>query len=253
MDVDTEWRYSHLDTAAGNGSAAPLTPFLSSEAPLRRIFALLLVTPLLANCTESVTPVSPSGRTHTPVHSDVVPESPLGDASAEATLGEGWTQSTADNWTLDEWSAQQPLAEAQAQSASTDAEVQSAPGAAEVMMYFGNPEAGTAYPSGVHDASFHGRDRVIPGAVAVDVGQKITFRVYPGHRVAIYKPGTRPEDITVVPGSNFVLDGTNRLALQAAPVPQLSIAIHKPGTYLVICAVTRHFVSANMYGWIHVR
>ncbi|HET7461655.1 MAG TPA: hypothetical protein VFJ82_10410 [Longimicrobium sp.] len=217
---------------------------------MRRIFALLLVTPLLANCTESATPVSPSGRTHTTVKADASTES-LGDASALATLGDGWTESENDNWTLDDWTAQQPLADAQVQSA--DAQVLSSPSAPEVMMYFGNPDAGTSYPSGQHDASFHGRDRVIPGAVAVDVGQKITFRVFPGHRVAIYKPGTRPEDIKVVPGSTFVLDGTNRLALQASPVPQLSIAIHKPGTYLVICAVTRHFVAANMYGWIHVR
>ncbi|HET7232821.1 MAG TPA: hypothetical protein VFJ16_22615 [Longimicrobium sp.] len=202
---------------------------------MRRIFALLLVTPLLANCSESTTPVAPSG------HGRTLVESPADDAATVATLDAGWAESQDDNWTLDEWLAQ-PLG---------DMQVQSAPGAGAVM-FFGDPKVGTDFPPGVHDESYHGRDRVIPGTVVVNVGDKVTFRVFPGHRVAIYKPGTRPEDLVVGPGP-FVLDPTNRLALQAAPVPQLSIAIHKPGRYLVICAVTRHFVDANMYGWVIVR
>ncbi|HEX6747854.1 MAG TPA: hypothetical protein VF092_11225 [Longimicrobium sp.] len=195
---------------------------------MRRIFALLLVTPLLANCSESVTPVAPSG----PVH-DLV-QSPLDD---------GWTDSPADDWTLDAWLAQAP---------SEESPLQSAPGAG-ALMFFGHPTVGTAYPPGVHDESFHGRDRVIPGAVAINAGDKVTFRVFPGHRVAIYKPGTRPEDLVVIPGFPFVVDPTNRLAIQAAPVPVLSFTFHNPGTYLVICATTPHFVNANMYGWVHVR
>ena len=36
-----------------------------------------------------------------------------------------------------------------------------------------------------------------PGTVVIDAGQTVTFRVYPGHRVAIYKPGVRPEDVVL--------------------------------------------------------
>lgn len=202
---------------------------------MRRILALLLVTPLLANCSESATPLTPSGRTNP------LAQSPRADVSTEFPLEAGWTDSALDNWTLEDWTAQ-PFG---------DAQIQSAPGATDVTMFFGNPKTGTDYPPG-HDASFHARDNIIPGSVAIDVGQKLTFVVFPGHRVAIYKPGTRPQDIAVGPGP-FVLDPTNRLALQAAPVPQLSITFHQPGKYLVICAVTRHFVDAKMYGWVHVR
>jgi len=197
---------------------------------MRRFLALLLVTPLLASCSDSVAPVAPR---------DAVPrleESPLGEWESPpggSPLGE---------WVLGEGVS--PLGE-------STLEVQGAPSSGAEML-FGNTLAGTSYPPGVHDQSFHGRDRVIPGTVVIDAGQKVTFRVNPGHRVAIYKPGTRPEDIAVGPGF-FVLDPTNRLALQAAPVPVLSLTFHNPGRYLVICAVTRHFVEANMYGWVIVR
>jgi plastocyanin len=120
-------------------------------------------------------------------------------------------------------------------------------------MEFGNPGAGTTFPPGAHDASFHGRDRVIPGTVVVDVGQPVTFRVYPGHRVAIYKPGKRPEDVSPNNPGPFVLDPVQRLALQAAPIPVISFTFIAPGRYLVICAVKSHFFIANMYGWVIVR
>jgi len=195
---------------------------------LRRIFALLLVTPLLANCSDPATPVSPSGAVLTR------DESPIGNS----------TESTPDDWTLDDWTlAAAPLAESQ---------VQSAPGSGAVME-FGNPDAGSSFsPPGAHDQSFHSRDRINPGAVVIDAGQKVTFKINPGHRVAIYKDGTRPEDIN--PGTgNFVLDPTNRLFLQGTLVPSLSFTFNQPGHYLVICAVRRHFVEANMWGWVIVR
>jgi plastocyanin len=214
---------------------APFPPFpfaaphhsLSPEATLRRIFALLLVTPLLANCSESVTPMAPAGPAHT---------------LEESSLN-GWTESSLDAWTLEDWTL--------GESTPAESPLQVAPGSG-ALMEFGNPQAGTPYPPQVHDQSLHGKDRVIPGTVVIDAGQKVTFRVYSGHRVAIYKSGTRPEDITVGPGP-FVLDPTNRMALQAAPVPSLSWTFAQPGRYLVICAITRHFVVAKMYGWVIVR
>jgi plastocyanin len=194
---------------------------------MRRFIAILLVTPFLTNCSESVTPVAPSGAAFT------LEESPLGEW--ESPLGVG------------DW--EYPLGESPEEA---PVQVLSAPESGAVME-FGNPDAGTHFsPPGVHDQSFHSRDRVNPGAVVIDAGQKVTFIVNPGHRVAIYKDGTRPEDINPGTGT-FVLDPRNRMVIQSAPVPVLSFTFHHPGHYLVICAVRRHFVEANMWAWVHVR
>jgi plastocyanin len=120
------------------------------------------------------------------------------------------------------------------------------------VMVFGNPDAGTPYPPQSHDQSLHGKDRVIPGTVVISAGGTVTFKVHPGHRVAVYDDGTRPEDIIVTPAS-FVLDPTNRLWLQPTAGPTFSYTFTEPGRYLVICAARRHFVVANMYGWVIVR
>jgi plastocyanin len=205
---------------------------------MRRLFACLLVTPLLASCSDSATPVA------SPADGLAREESPLVVASPDESL-QGWTleDSPAQEWTLEDWTL--------GQSPVEESVLQGAP-ATGALMLFGNPGAGTDYPPGAHDASFHGKDRVIPGTVVIDAGQKVTFRVYPGHRVGIYKDGVRPEDIN--PGTGpFILDPTNRLALQGVPVPTITFTFHNPGRYLVICAARRHFVEANMYGWVIVR
>jgi hypothetical protein len=206
---------------------------------MRRVFALLLLPPLLASCSDSVTPVAPSGAA---VRHD---ESPIMESAAA-----NWTldESSVDSWTLDDWTA--GGAATLEASAPT---LQSAPGSGAVMD-FGNPGNGSPFPPAVHDRSYHGRDRVIPGTVVIDAGQAVTFNVYPGHRVAIYRPGKRPEDVNVnyFPGP-FVLDPVQRLALQGAPVPQVALTFNIPGRYLVICALKSHFVLANMYGWVIVR
>src|SRR6185436_9536912 len=92
---------------------------------MRRFLALLLVPPLLASCSDSVTPVAPSG----PARAREV--SPLDEASLNA----GWTNSELDNWTPDDWTlaGSQQLAESP---------LQSAPGTDAVML-FGNPNLGT--------------------------------------------------------------------------------------------------------------
>lgn len=164
---------------------------------MRRALALLLVTPLLANCAESATPVTPSDAVH---------------------------------------------AKGGAHGPSSPA-----------VMVLGNPNVGTGYsPGSGHDASWHADDRMRPGTVVIDAGESVTFQVYPGHRVAIYDDGTRPEDIQPNPGP-FVLDPVNRLAIQGAPTPTYSYTFNEPGRYLVICAIARHFFEANMYGWVIVR
>ncbi len=192
---------------------------------MRRVFALLLLTPLLANCSDSAMPVAPAGA--------VLSE---GDVPTEVE----WP--VEENW----WTPGDVLS-----LPEEGISAQAAPGTG-VVMVFGNPGAGTNYPPGVHDQSFHGKDRVIPGTVVIDAGQNVLFGVYAGHRVAIYKDGVRPEDITGNNPGPFVLDATNRLALQAAPGNPV-FTFHVPGRYLVICAVKTHFFNANMYGWVIVR
>ena len=183
---------------------------------MRRLFVLLLLTPLLANCSDSATPVAPAG----------------------AMLTEG-------DWPTEEgWIAQGELL------VEDEFSVQSAN--APKVMVFGNPDAGTNYPPGVHDQSFHAKDRIIPGTVVIDAGETVTFQVFPAHRVAIYDDGMRPEDIQRTPG-HWLLYPTGRLFLQPAPVPQFTLKFVRPGKYLVICAINSHFFEANMWGWVIVR
>jgi hypothetical protein len=98
----------------------------------------------------------------------------------------------------------------------------------------------------------------------------VTFQIGPFHQVAVYQPGTKPGDIEVSPATlqplivgpvfipNFIInDPDGRLALgppvSFAPQQWTSPPLTQPGTYLVICTVTPHFVEANMYGWIIVK
>jgi plastocyanin len=199
---------------------------LFPETKMRRVFALLLLTPLLANCSDSAMPVAPAG----------------------AVLSEG------DVPTEVEWPAEENWWTPEDMISLPDEEISTlAAPATNVVMTFGNPDAGTAYPPGTHDASFHGKDRVIPGTVVIDAGQTVKFMVLTNHRVAIYKPGVRPEDITATnPGPFILTPSTGRLALQAAPGNPV-FQFNVPGRYLVICAVKNHFFVANMYGWVIVR
>lgn len=197
---------------------------------MRRIFALLLLTPLLVNCSDQATPVAPAGA--------VLSE---GDVPTEPEVPTEWEVLTDEPWITSE-----------DVSGAEEVTVMGAPASGEVMT-FGNPDAGTTFPPGTHDASFHGRDRVIPGTVVIDAGQTVQFIVHPGHRVGIYKDGVRPEDVTATnPGPFILTPSTNRIALQAAPGnPVFKFSV--PGRYLVICAVKSHFFVANMYGWVIVR
>ncbi|WP_420127067.1 hypothetical protein [Longimicrobium sp.] len=197
---------------------------------MRRAFALLLLTPFLANCADSVTSAAPAG----------------------AVLSEG-AVATEETWPVEEglpvvegWLTTEEVA------AQDEMSVMAAP-ESDAFMIFGHPQVGTNYPPGAHDQSFHGKDRIIAQTVVIDAGQKVIFQVYPGHRVGIYKPGVRPEDILLGNPGPFVLDATNRIALQSQPTPQLSWKFNTPGRYLVICAIKSHFVNANMYGWVIVR
>ncbi len=193
---------------------------------MRRVFALLLITPLLASCADSVTQVAPPGAA-------LANEELVTDGSA-----------TEESWTEESW--------VQAQlSQQEESSLMSMPSSA--VMDLGNPGTGSDFPpNALHDQSAHARDRMNPGTVVIPAGGTVTFRVLPGHRVAVYNPGKRPEDVVTGPG-NFVLDATNRLFLQGAPTPTVTRTFTQPGRYLVICAITRHFVVFNMYGWVIVQ
>lgn len=93
------------------------------------------------------------------------------------------------------------------------------------------------------------------------------------HGVAIYAPGTTPEDIEVsdatlkdvdVPFPPFVLedfiidDPENRIVMgplsaEAMQWTAPAGTFDEPGRYLVICYVTPHFTEAKMYAYIDVR
>jgi plastocyanin len=142
------------------------------------------------------------------------------------------------------------------------------------VMRFGNNSAGSPFdPGSGHDRSNHARDNLIPSTVVISAGGTVTFLVEPVHQVAIYAPGTEPEDIRLIPGvtlfpyvgppgppfiPNFLIDEpVNRIFL-GPPISfvaghQTSFTFHAPGLYLVICSVTPHFAVNKMYGWVRVK
>jgi hypothetical protein len=111
----------------------------------------------------------------------------------------------------------------------------------------------------------------------VKEGGVVDFVVGGFHQIFVYKPGTKPEDITVpaFPPNLFINDFDNLYYLGADPggnpppnplppgVPPLprgvssgpnrveSVTFSTPGTYLVICNVTSHFRD-GMFAFVNV-
>jgi hypothetical protein len=235
MFLDGVWRNSYPCSGGKRSSAAPSPSFpvpLSLETKMRRIFALLLLTPLLANCADSATPVA--------------------SAPAGAVLSEGDVPTEPDTegaWFTDEswWTPGDALAFAEEEMSALNVNA-----SAENVMTLGNPEAGSEFQTGVHDDSFHARDRMIPGTVVINAGEVVTFNVLFGHRMAIYTPGTRPEDIPFTGTGVGINYPVGRLFLQPNPLnPKLKFVT--PGRYLVICVIKTHFFLGNMYGWVIVQ
>jgi len=130
---------------------------------------------------------------------------------------------------------------------------------------FGQLEVGSPFPpSAQHDESAHAKDNVVPRTVVIDRGGTVTFEVPAGvHQIAIYEPGTEPEDINTAaliplcPGTTprVINDATNRVALithACGSAWQAQYTFDTPGRYLVICAFLTHF-QVGMYGWVEVR
>jgi plastocyanin len=127
---------------------------------------------------------------------------------------------------------------------------------------FGNDSVGSPFPPpDGHDASFNGKDNVIPRTAVISAPGTVTWNVLGVHQVAVYRPGIAPEDI--VPTGDletnpFVDDPNGRLALQANPFgpprpPTYEHAFSTPGKYLIICNFLPHFIFAKMYGWVDVK
>ena len=137
---------------------------------------------------------------------------------------------------------------------------------------FGQPNVGSPFPpTSGHDQSAHAVDNMVPRTVVIDTGGTVTFNIPGVHQVAIYGPGTEPDDIDTSmlilmppgcprPGGAPLLinDPENREALYAQPcLPggAARVVTHtftEPGRYLVICAFLPHF-QVQMWGWVEVR
>jgi plastocyanin len=107
---------------------------------------------------------------------------------------------------------------------------------------------------------------VLPYVATVKVGGSVRFVVAGFHIIAVYGPGTKPEDINAgntipIPGAppgfplviddpeNRVYRGINPIA---APQDRVEVVqFNRRGTYLVICAFLPHFVQ-EMWGYVKV-
>lgn len=142
---------------------------------------------------------------------------------------------------------------------------------ASVTVDFGRDHLGSEFPPPLgHDQSVHAKDKISPRNVVIDAGSTVTFRmgVSGVHQVAIYQPGTEPEDIRTVPPFLSpaetgcppvprINDPQNRVAVVSAQVcaggsAAPSFTFTTPGKYLVICTFLPHF-NIGMYAWVTVR
>ena len=118
---------------------------------------------------------------------------------------------------------------------------------------FGRPDTGSPFPvPDGHDASTHAKDMMVPRTVVISAGGTVTYEIAPFHRVAIYEPGTTPDDIdttltvglvTPFPIPAFSVDDpAGRLAVSNPDFTALSLApvvwdtpagtFDEPGRYL---------------------
>ena len=108
--------------------------------------------------------------------------------------------------------------------------------------------------------------QLIPYVTTIKVGGTVNFIVAGLHNIAVYAPGTRPEDIDAsllipIPGAppnlpRLIDDPQNRVFRGAMPLPPVLdrtevVQFPKRGLHLVICAVLPHFED-RMWGWVRV-
>lgn len=130
----------------------------------------------------------------------------------------------------------------------------SASASGDASMLFGRPTQGNEcdFPC-TDNASFHAKDRIVPGAIGITTGTTVNFDVAGFHQVAIYEVGVKPQDIEPNGATfPFVNDSDDRIFL-GAPLTDANYQFTEAGKYLVICNVTPHFEEAQMWGWVNVR
>lgn len=107
--------------------------------------------------------------------------------------------------------------------------------------------------------------QLLPRTATIKAGGSVNFIVAGFHQIAVYAPGTKPDDIDTstllpIPGApptiGLIDDPDNRLFRGVSPltVGQDRVeVVHfgKRGTYLVVCLVSVHFAS-GMFGWVRV-
>lgn len=135
----------------------------------------------------------------------------------------------------------------------------------EATVQFGRPEVGADFPPEEEHPSSHAKDALQPRTVVIAAGGTVTFDMALLHQVAIYEPGTRPEDIDTseltgapvpFPFPPLIDDEDGRVAVGPLSFPapiQWSYTFEEPGRYLVICTVLPHFAEFDMYGWVTVK
>ncbi len=120
------------------------------------------------------------------------------------------------------------------------------------------------YPN-VSSAAANGH-LLIPHRATIKAGGSVNFIIAGLHQVAVYAPGTKPEDIDktitrpttgVPPGVPLINDANNRVyaGLDPSTQPRDRVeVVHFPnrGLHLVICAVLPHFLD-NMWGYVRVQ
>jgi hypothetical protein len=107
---------------------------------------------------------------------------------------------------------------------------------------------------------------LLPRTAIIKAGGAVNFIVAGFHQIAVYAPGTKPDDIDTdvlipIPGAppevGLIDDPDNRIYRGVSPltVPQDRVeVVHfgRRGLYLVICTVSVHFINDKMYGWVRV-
>lgn len=140
---------------------------------------------------------------------------------------------------------------------------------------FGLENVGSPFPPPAeHDRSTNAQDNLVPRTVVISQGGSVTFEIAPFHQVAIYEPGTTPNDIEISPATledlpvpfppfvlpDFIINDPDSRVVLGPPLAfshqtwtTPASTFDQPGRYLVICTVLPHFEDNNMYGWVIVK
>jgi len=120
----------------------------------------------------------------------------------------------------------------------------------------------TALPTAPAAPNIH---QLLPRTTTIKAGGSVNFIVAGFHQIAVYAPGTKPDDIDTttllpIPGApptiGLIDDPDNRLFRGVSPltVGQDRVEVvhfDKRGLYLVVCLVSVHF-AGGMFGWVRV-